>query len=57
MLAISSPSLKNLEEAINKFYYSENYFINKDLKVEHKISGKILTSEIINKKNRFQYHI
>jgi len=55
-LAISSNSFKGLESAINKFYYSENYFINLDNKAENKKTGKKLG--LIKKvKNRYQYHL
>ena len=55
MLIISSNSIENLEVAINKFYYSKNYFINEDMKAENTLTKKVI-GEIKKVKNRFQYH-
>ena len=56
MLLISSANKENLIIAINKFYYSKNYFINAKNEVENTVTKKI-TGYIKEHKKRFQYHI
>ena len=56
MLVLSSPTKENLKNAINKFYYSENYFINSDNKAENTKTKKVIG--LVKKvKNRYQFHI
>jgi hypothetical protein len=56
MLVLSSPTKETLQAAINKFYYSDNYFINSDNRAENKKTFKII-GEIKKVKNRYQFHI
>lgn len=51
---MSAPSKEELEKMINNYYFSKEYFINDDYKIEHKITGKILNPVIVVKNNRWQ---
>lgn len=52
---MSASSKEELEKLINEYYFSENYFINSDLKIENKENKKIITSlSVVNKKGRWQ---
>lgn len=50
----SAGSKENLEALINKFYYSENYFINSQGEAENKKTGKKF-GKVEVKKGRYTY--
>ena len=51
---MSAPNKQELEKMINDYYFSKDYFINDNLKIQHKVSGKILSPIIAVKNNRWQ---
>lgn len=53
----STNTKEDLTKMINKYYYSDSYFINDKMQIEHKKSGKILSPIVENKKGRWSVKI
>lgn len=55
-VVISSNNIKDLEKMLNKYYYSENYYIDDNLQIKNNIKEYSGFLKVRIKNNRYQIY-
>lgn len=56
ILLASAATLKDIERLINKYFYSDSYYLDDSFNITHKLSGEVLKNfRVVKRKNRYRF--